>query len=72
MNVQYAEKRIILGDPNTTCNNCSAPAAVHYANNGLAEFWHAPTTCCNYAINRERQYNRLTQLDRDRAGNSDH
>jgi hypothetical protein len=68
MNIQYADNRLILGDPNTTCSNCHAPAIVKYAGNGKAEIWHAPTTCCNYAINRERRFARLTQIERDRDG----
>jgi hypothetical protein len=68
MNITYNDNRLILGDPNTTCSNCHAPAIVKYAGNGKAEIWHAPTTCCNYAINRERRFARLTQIERDRDG----
>lgn len=48
--------RWILGDPNATCHKCGAPAAVHYATNGRAEVWHAPTDCCGWARERERRF----------------
>lgn len=48
--------RWILGDPHARCPKCDAPAAVHYATNGRAEVWHAPTDCCDYARSRERRF----------------
>ena len=50
--------RWVLGDRNAVCPKCRAPAAVHYAANGRAEFWHAPTDCCDWARARERQFSR--------------
>jgi len=61
MNIQHTpDGRLILGDPNITCVKCGAPAAVKYPTNGLAELWHAPTDCCEYARERERRFARLT------------
>ena len=59
--------RWVLGDPNTRCPSCKAPAAVHYASNGKAEVWHAPTDCCDYAHARERRFDRMRQEADDRA-----
>lgn len=57
----------MLGDPNARCPSCGAPAAVHYATNGRAEVWHAPTDCCDYAKARERRFDRMRQESDDRA-----
>lgn len=57
MNVAHEDDRIILGDKNAKCHSCNAEAAVHYATNGRAEFWHSPTDCCDWAKARERRFN---------------
>jgi hypothetical protein len=57
MNVDRDEDRIILGSKRAKCHKCSAPAAVTYATNGKAEFWHAPTDCCDWARDREHRFN---------------
>ena len=59
--------RWILGNPVATCRHCGAAAAVHYAANGRAEFWHAPTDCCAYARAREERFDAMRQEDEDRA-----
>ena len=67
MNIQHSpDGRLILGNPQGTCAHCNAPAAVHYATNGKAEVWHAPTDCCEYAVARERRFARLAQEEEDR------
>jgi hypothetical protein len=57
MNVTTQDDRMVLGDRNATCHKCGAPAGVHYATNGKAEFWHSPTDCCDWARTRERTFN---------------
>lgn len=59
MNVTTSEDRIILGSRNAKCRQCGAEAAVHYATNGRAEFWHAPTDCCEWARARERRFDAM-------------
>lgn len=59
--------RWVLGDPNTKCPQCGATAAVHYAANGRAELWHAPTDCCAYARERENRFARMARDDERRA-----
>ena len=67
MNVTTVEDRIILGSKNAKCHSCGASAAVHYATNGRAEFWHAPTDCCQWARDRERVFNARSREDEHRA-----
>lgn len=55
--------RWVLGDRNACCHHCRAPAAVHYASNGRAEFWHAPTDCCDWARARERRFSAMSRED---------
>jgi hypothetical protein len=59
--------RWVLGNPVATCRHCGAPAAVHYAENGKAEVWHAPTDCCAYSRARERRFDEMRQEDDQRA-----
>lgn len=59
--------RWILGDPNARCSKCGHEASVHYATNGRAEAWHAPTDCCDWARARERQFHRMAVDDERRA-----
>ena len=67
MNVTTFEDRIVLGSKNAKCHKCGASAAVHYATNGRAEFWHAPTDCCDWARARELRFNALTRESDHRA-----
>ena len=68
MNVNVTDDgRWVLGDKNARCRNCNHEAAVHYAQNGKAEFWHAPTDCCEYARAREREFNAASREDEHRA-----
>jgi hypothetical protein len=73
VNIRYEENRLILGDRNATCSKCGALAAVKYAANGLAEVWHAPTDCCDWARQRDKYYAFLsaqeTQRNAQRYGN---
>ena len=55
--------RWVLGDKNARCPKCNHEAAVHYATNGKAELWHAPTDCCDYARTRERRFHAMSQAD---------
>ena len=59
--------RWILGNPVATCAKCDAPAAVHYAANGKAEVWHAPTDCCDWARERERRFDAMAREDEHRT-----
>ena len=59
--------RWILGDPQARCPKCDHEAAVHYATNGRAEVWHAPTDCCEWARARERAFHRMAVEDERRA-----
>lgn len=71
-NVRVADDgRWVLGDPNATCASCGAEAAVHYAENGRAEFWHAPTDCCEYARERERRFDQKRKDDEHRSMDAD-
>jgi len=67
MNVTHEEDRIILGSRNAHCPKCDAPAAVHYATNGRAEFWHPPTDCCDWARQRERWFDARSREDEHRT-----
>ena len=68
MNVDVeGDGRWVLGDKNARCPHCKATAAVHYAANGRAELWHAPTDCCNYSRERERRFHAMSQEDHHRA-----
>jgi len=58
--------RWVLGDKNTKCRHCNAEAAVHYAANGRAEVWHAPTDCCDWARERERRFDGMRQREAER------
>jgi hypothetical protein len=59
--------RWVLGDPNAKCPHCGHEAAVHYAANGRAEVWHAPTDCCAYSKARERKFDEMRQEGDERA-----
>ena len=68
MNVNVTEDgRWVLGDKNARCRHCNADAAVHYAANGKAEFWHAPTDCCAYSRAREATFDAKRREDEHRA-----
>ena len=71
MNVTMTEDRIVLGNPAATCHECGAEAAVKYAANGRAEFWHAPTDCCEWAKARERRFN-ADRLESDHRAREQH
>lgn len=71
-NVRVADDgRWVLGDPNATCASCGAEAAVHYAENGRAEFWHAPTDCCEYARRREQRFEAMRRGEEHRNRDED-
>ncbi len=59
--------RWILGNPVAVCARCHAPAAVHYAANGRAEWWHAPTDCCDWAKEREFRFDAMAREDEHRT-----
>jgi hypothetical protein len=61
-----SDGRWVLGDRNARCRHCNATAAVHYAANGRAELWHAPTDCCEYSRARERRFDDMRQREADR------
>ena len=67
MNVRTEDGRWVLGNPLATCPKCNAKAAVHYAQNGKAEVWHAATDCCEYAKERELRFNAASREDDHRA-----
>ena len=67
MNVTTFDDRMVLGNKNARCHSCNAEAAVHYAQNGKAEFWHAPTDCCEYSKARERRFDAMSREDHHRA-----
>jgi hypothetical protein len=59
--------RWVLGNPVATCAKCGAGAAVHYATNGKAQFWHAPTDCCDWARDREHRFDAMAREDEHRT-----
>jgi hypothetical protein len=61
--VRVEDGRWVLGNPVATCAKCGAPAAVNYAANGKAEFWHAPTDCCDWSRARERRFDAMARAD---------
>ena len=67
MNVTAIEDRMVLGDRNAKCHECGAEAAVKYAANGRAEFWHAPTDCCEWSRARERRFDHMRREEEHRA-----
>ena len=71
MNVTTFDDRMVLGNKNARCHSCNAEAAVHYATNGRAEFWHAPTDCCDWARARERRFN-TASLESDHQARQAH
>jgi hypothetical protein len=71
MNVTRDGDRLVLGDKSTVCHSCGASAAVHYATNGKAEIWHAPTDCCDWSRARERRFNAFSLADDRRAADAE-
>lgn len=61
---------MILGNPDSTCPYCQAPATPTYSICGRSVWWHPPVDCCQKRIAHqeriERQIEAKERVDREK------